>query len=443
MRSRGIALLGIAGLLSGCVYYNALYNAQHLLDQGEHARLAGQDSLAAARYRDVVRKAAKGYRDEPTGPWAADALLLLGTARLRLGQLDAAEAAFARAEALAGTPEMRMEARLYRGITLFTGGQVTQGMPLVSEALARLRRGPAAAEGHLRRGDILMAAGNVDQGWWDLGQAADMDANLRTAATLRRARWAFHYDDTLRAHTSFDRLLSYREAGAREDTVAVLAQAASARWGPGTAAAFLAGIDTTVWAGTPRGRLRLERARLLRDAGDTATAEAMARRVANGVGDASDEARVTLAHWLLAGASDADAVRGVTRLLVSAADSSRAAPLLKSVRAFGALIEVAPHQPLAWFAAAETARDGLEAPEVARTLFLDYADAAPSDPWVPKALLAALSLTRDEGDRAWLRGRLERYAGSPYVLAAHGEPAPGIQDLEAALARRLQEIVTR
>ena len=80
---------------------------------------------------------------------------------------------------------------------------------------------------------------------------------------------------------------------------------------------------------------------------------------------------------------------------------------------------------------------------MARSLYLEYADSVPGDPWVPKALLAALSLTQDEGDRAWLRGRLERYAASPYVLAARGEPAPGIGDLEAELARRLKEIVTR
>jgi hypothetical protein len=80
---------------------------------------------------------------------------------------------------------------------------------------------------------------------------------------------------------------------------------------------------------------------------------------------------------------------------------------------------------------------------VARGLFLAYADAVPDDPWVPKALLAAMAVTRDEGDRAWLRGRLEGSATSPYVLAARGEPAPGIEDLEEELARRLKEIVTR
>jgi hypothetical protein len=80
---------------------------------------------------------------------------------------------------------------------------------------------------------------------------------------------------------------------------------------------------------------------------------------------------------------------------------------------------------------------------LARGLFLAYADQTPSDPWAPKALLAALDVTSDEGGRAWLRGRLEGRAESPYVLAARGEPAPGLEVLEEELARRLQEMTVR
>ncbi len=443
MRLRGAALLTATCLWAGCVYYNALYNAEHLLDQGEHARLAGRDSLAEVLYRDVVRKAAKGYRDEPTGPWAADALLLLGRARLRLGQLGAAEAALARAEELAATPEMRMEARLYRGVALLGRGREEEGTSLMNEALAKLRKGRVAAEGHLIRGEYLLSSGLVQQGWWDLRQATAMDRGLRTSVALARARWAIHYGDSMRVHTSFDRLLAHREAGVREDTVAALVRAAGVRWGPGTAARLLSGIDTTVWAGTPRGRLRLQRARMLRAAGDTARADRLARRVADGVGDAATDARLTLARWKLAGAGAPNEVREVARILRSGGSRPEVVSLAKSLESFDALVQDAPHVPLAWFAAAEVAREKLGAELVARSLFLAYADAVPDSPWAPKALLAALSLTRDEGDRAWLRGRLERYARSPYVLAARGAPAPGIEDLEGELARRLQEMVTR
>ena len=94
-------------------------------------------------------------------------------------------------------------------------------------------------------------------------------------------------------------------------------------------------------------------------------------------------------------------------------------------------------------AAAELARDDLGAPELARGLFLAYADAAPSEPWVPKALLAALGVSGDEEGRGWLRARLEGWPDSPYVLAARGEPALGLEALEEELARRLEPLRTR
>ena len=43
------ARFGAFLLLTGCVYYNALYNAERLYEEGEAHRRSGRDSLAAAR----------------------------------------------------------------------------------------------------------------------------------------------------------------------------------------------------------------------------------------------------------------------------------------------------------------------------------------------------------------------------------------------------------
>mgnify|MGYP001453296254 CR=1 FL=1 len=107
------------------------------------------------------------------------------------------------------------------------------------------------------------------------------------------------------------------------------------------------------------------------------------------------------------------------------------------------LTEVGHEQPLAFFAAAELARDRLGAEYVARGLFLAYAAAVPSEPWAPKALLAALDITPDPGDRAWLRGRLEANPNSPYVLAASGGSSAGYQQLEEELDVRLRALIQR
>ncbi len=77
---------------------------------------------------------------------------------------------------------------------------------------------------------------------------------------------------------------------------------------------------------------------------------------------------------------------------------------------------------------------------LARGFFLAYADLDPADPWVPKALLAALAMSPDPDDRDWLRGRLEAHRHSPYVLAAFGGSPAGYEALEEELRVRLREI---
>jgi hypothetical protein len=165
--------------------------------------------------------------------------------------------------------------------------------------------------------------------------------------------------------------------------------------------------------------------------------------VADGFGDAAVRARVEMARWQLARAGDLSDLRDVLPVLLPAEDDPAASSLLASVRTTSELAEQGLSEPLALFAAAETARDELGSPTLARGLFLAYVDETPESPWAAKALLAALTVTTDEGTRAWLRGRLEGRADSPYVLAARGEPAPGLEPLEEELARRLQEMRTR
>ena len=85
MRRLGAAVLG-AVVLSGCAYYNTLYNAQRLFDEAESLRRQGRDELARPRYEDVVRKTADAYRGDPSRGDAAETLYLLGRAQLRVGQ---------------------------------------------------------------------------------------------------------------------------------------------------------------------------------------------------------------------------------------------------------------------------------------------------------------------------------------------------------------------
>lgn len=440
MKTRVTALLGVVALAAGCVYYNSLYNAEDLFHQGERAHREGQDSLARARFAAVVVKAGKGYRLEPDGEWADDALLLLGRAYLRLGDVRRARAALEQAAALATETDVRLAAELYLGVSYVVGGDPEAAFVLLDHALRGLPSGPWAAEGHLWRARMLLAAEEVDAGWWDLDQAGAMDRAVRVDAALERVGWGVKRDYQERASEGVNRLLSYSEAGQRVDTILALVEGASARWGPEFAVALLVGADSARWQRNSRGRIRLGRVRFLRAMGDTAAAQAEVRRVAGGYGASAADARMDLARFQLDRAQNLQDATDALPILLPALSFPEVAALVGDVEELARLADRGLTDPLSWFAAGEVARDRLSAPGLARGLFLAYADQVPSDPWVPKALLAAMDMTSDEGGRAWLRGRLEGRADSPYVLASRGEPAPGLEDLEEELAVRLQEI---
>ena len=439
----GAGLLGVMLFASGCVYYNAIYNAERSYDEAEALRRSGRDSLASQVYQDVVRKAARGYRRDPEGEWGDDALFLLGRARLRLGEIRAARAALEEVAERSESAEMSLAVLVYLALTHVESGDPGAALPLVNRALTGLSAGAPRAEAHLLRGRILLSQGQRDGGWSDLDRAPDLDARVRVEAALSKLRWAIHYDEPTRAGEAFTLLLSYVEAGERLDTVVVLADRAAEQWSPGVVATLLSAADTARWGSVGRGRIGLGRARMFHRSGDTAAASVAAWAVARGIGVAAAEARVQLARWRLELVVALSELKDVKEILLPVEEYQGAATLLDALGAFDDLTDIGLTEPLGWFAGAEMARDDLGARSLARGLFLAYTAADPEGPWVPKALLAALAVASDDSDRTWLLGRLEAHAVSPYVLAAWGAPAPGLEALEEDLALRLREMKNR
>jgi tetratricopeptide (TPR) repeat protein len=443
VKSRRTPLFGVLVLLSGCVYYNSIYNAEQSYGEAEAHRRAGRDSLAAARYQDVIRKAADGYRRDPVGEWAADALFLLGKARLRLGETHAAEAALESAFAVAHDSESELAILVFRGVAAARAGNPEAALSFANRGLGGLTRGPALAEGHLLRGRLLLADGQTDAGWWDLDRAGQIDGRLRMEASFERLKWAVFYDERGRAQEAVTRLMTSPEAGTRLDSLVVLTTTAAARWGPAAVAAMLSGADSAAWGRTERARIRVARAVLLDEAGDAAGAETTARDVARGIGEGAAEARLWLARSRLARSRDLSELDAVRSILLPEGEQPQIQTLLIAIGEVDRLVDLGLDEPLAFFAAAEVARDELVAPMLARGFFLAFASAQPQQPWAAKALLAAIGVSPDEGDRAWLRGRLEVHRDSPYVLAARGDAAPGFEALEEDLALRLREVRIR
>jgi hypothetical protein len=252
-----------------------------------------------------------------------------------------------------------------------------------------------------------------------------------------------HYADLARTRQALSVLLLNREGEMRLDTITALVSAATTRWSPSVAATMLDDVGSSAWDSGSRARLQLKQAELLHEAGEAETAEKRARDVARGRGRTATDARLMLARWRLSSARDIGEAHSVLPILLPSGDDPRVAALVEAVEAMEQYSSIGLDEPLGWFAAGEVARERLAAPMLARGLFLAYADTDPSDPWASKALLAALEVSPDPEDRAWLRGRLEAYPDSPYVQAASGWSVEGFEALEEELRMRLREIASR
>lgn len=443
MRSIGGAMVACALIVSGCSFHNVIYNSQRLYTEAEVHRRAGRESLSTARYLDVIRKTGQALSSRPDSEWADEALFLLGRSRLRLRALREARVALEAASERTDDPRLRSEILVYLAMVQTDLGDGQGALERVSELpTSALTDGPRA-EAHLLRARILLAASPSDQGWWELDRASAADPATRVEVGLERLRWAIAHGDEGRSHKAFKVLLSYAEGGLQLDSILSMVGVAADRWGSGTVAELLVDVDSSSWDRTARGRIALERARRLNAAGDTAGAAGQARRVAEGFGGAATDARLLLSAWKLEHARDLSEVHAARAILFSAGDDPRARGTLTTIAQLDALTSLGFDDSLGWFAAAEVARERLGAKYLARGLFLAYADGAGEEPWAPKALLAALEASLEEGDRAWLRGRLEEYGGSPYVVAAHGGFAAGFEALEEELEMRLRQLTGR
>ncbi len=442
MSRLGAAVLG-ALVLSGCAYYNALYNSERLLDEADAHRRSGRDSLALARYQDVVRKTSEAYRDRPAGEDAAELLLLLGRAQLGAGQTREAHAALGEAASVASGSGLAAEILVYLGVASARLGDGKRALTQVEEAIQVGLTGERLGEAYLLRGRLRLEAGEGRQGWDDLDRAVAADPGMVVETGLERLRWGVAYRDRDRAASALALLLADASAAERRDTISALVDAAVEQWDPSTVAGMLGDVISTPWERTARSKLGLQQAELLRSAGAEASAEAQAWRIAGGRGETAADARLLLAQWHLDATRDLAAAQGVLPILLPVADDPRAAGLVDAVDDLGRYSGIGLDDALGWFAAAEIARTRLSAPILARGLYLAYADTDPSDPWAPKALLGALSVSADEEDRSWLRGRLEAHRDSPYVQAARGESAADFGSLEEELQERLREIASR
>ena len=472
-------ILGVLLVLtSACVYFNAVYNANRLFEQGRKDIENGRTGSGEASLGTSIEKAERVVANNPDSRWADDALRLIVRAHLLREEWEEALAAADRLMRLVETGRDSAEIAGYMGLADVNLERPARADSLLSFALEEIRDEKLRSRLLHGRGRARASLGQVD--------AADED--LRSALRLR-PDWLEPRIDRVRLLAEEGRgadvveevrwLLdrSFRDFEEREvvETVVALSEL-----DPDAARQALASVEDSELSRDDRARLVKLRADLRMAAGEFAVGQADLRGAASiAPGSApAMEAELALLRFEfddLARPEDVYRVKAQLDHILR----GRTAPLTRDMinlrDTFDRLDYWLETGNLGYLLAAETARDLLHAPELARDLFIRYADAQPQSVWAPKALLAALALqevdssaaggeeatsaesegppdaerrtgAESEGrpDAEQLRQRLlKNYADSPYVGAVTGSDGGGrfqYEELEEALQRQIQRL---
>lgn len=418
--------------LAGCGYYNSLYNANRSFETAQRATRSGDAATASREYRAAIERAAVSYRKYPDSRWADDALLLLGRARFALGEYDAAAAAMRTLLEHSADPQMRSRAHAHLGASLMQLDQPAAAMVHLDSAAVHADSEDGAFT-RLWRGRAAFRNGREAEGWAELAAALRGDGIVAHTAALDGVQRALEARDSARAFEFMAHLARTPHVAATLADVDSVLLRMGRDWSPTVAFESSAPLAESAWPAATRDAIQLSRARLAVQAGDAATALALATRVGNAVSlGVGSRARRLAAQIRLAEVDSAAGLEAVRTLLLPAYDDREALELLRGVRAAQILIENGsdPASSISLFAAAELLRDELAAPRLARRIFLDYATTN-DNVWAGKAALAAHLIDADGETSA----ALERLRDNAYVRAAGGDGDPAeIDRAEARLA---------
>jgi hypothetical protein len=428
------ALLALAAAVPawGCVYYNAMWSADHFAHQARQLEAHERTTEASNYWTEAEAKAESVVARHPKSGWVDDALTLEGESLVRMGNCTGAAGPLSRVLAHSPDAALRERATLLAAECALAGGDpvaaAEQLQPVTASADGGRRSRAAYLMGQaaLTRGDASGAA------TW-LARSHEPDAQRARARALLAANRGDEAERLL------DSLATGRiqaeQWGPLLDTVA-------ARVGNAAASRSLGRLLSRVRLGEgARGRLLLADGARWFATGELDSAAARFTTVAALVPDSVEGARAQLL-LLRVHASRADSLGDIAALritLTRVARSSAAGGVQSEVRAlddvFRGVLVKEDSEPLE-FRAAEYARDSLRAPRLAARLFVHFARRHDASLFAPKALVAALPYAGDGRDS--LLGVLDStYGASPYTLALRGELSPAFEAAEDSLASAL------
>jgi tetratricopeptide (TPR) repeat protein len=425
-------------LLSGCAYFNAMYNANRYQSQAEASERAGRIAEARERWQQAAIHAESLTTRHPKSRWVEDALLVRGRALVHLASWSDAAGVLEQAAQRASSTERRREALELLGRANLALNRYPQALEALDSAVESER--PATRDAALLdRGRVRLALGHPDSA------AADFARSRHPHAVYDLARAELLLRDTAAAKAHYDSLVavgSYVESDWRPALDSLAAEGSRAH------ASQL--VDSLVGR---RDVTAGQRARLLLDDGerrlaasDTAGATSRFSEAAAAGHDSAEAsaAAVRLAWMAVAAAtSDSDlvAARGRLQDLIRQGGEAGhgAENLLRELDQVDRLGAVATTPDAFWFWRAEVLRDSLHAGRLAAAGYAEMAARFPDSPWTPKGLVAAIAAGHPAADslRALLRGR---YARSPYAIAAAG--GQGEDSAYTALEDSLRKALT-
>lgn len=425
-----------------CAYYNSLYNAKRHFSEAQRAEARGETALARSAYARSLEGAARSLDRSSDGRWAGEALYIVGRSHLGRGDLTEARAALRRALSVARGDGLAPAIRTYLGVVEVRLGNDEEGLAHLDEALSSSGGDDAArAAAFLWRARARLMSDDTTGAWQDLGAAAASGQAPALAAMVDMASLGLASGEMERAAVGLAGLAATSQGVRYADSVRAMGRRAAGAWGHETAIALLDPFRQGAWGPSARDSLMLFQGELALEATDTAAAEAILGELSSSAGPAGMVARVRLARSRMARAADVSDLAEVRNLLLPALAHSEARAIVQDLKTLDVLVQRAQEhaQPLSYFAAAELARDRLEAPRLAARLFRALAVFAPNSPYAGKALLAALTLLPPESaEHRELRERIAGLESNIYLVALR---AP-VDDAEfAAMEDRLGRTV--
>lgn len=411
--------------LSGCVYFNSMYNARKLTSQAEKAEREGRTLDAATYWGQVAVKAETLLARHPESDYVPEAQILRGQAYSHLRDCSRARPAL-----LAGIGAAEDSALTRLALLTLARCEASLKSPrLALSAYERFLAGGEVPDSIMAEySEALRRAGFPDS-------AATVMSGVEGEFLMQRLRVLAAAGDTAQIDSLVRVLHSRTDTAQGWDSVAALL----ARHDPVAASHLLDAIGDL-----PGMETRARANALLADGRRLAATdrERAAERFAEAARlDSLEVAPVARFAALRLELDSVDSRAALAGLLERSARDSANVYVGGDVQAFrraalGVLDGTDPSdtsstRDLRWFLSAEAARDQLRAPRLAQVLFRAFPDQFPNSPYTPKALLAALFLAPGDSVASAMLG--STYSSSPYVLASLGLTAQGLAALEDSL----------